>query len=100
MEIPTNPKRWLPQKQTTTFLLGAVSDGLDLRPIAHAPGSLCVSPIKNKIYPWACIFYISYVVIAVFVVVNLLVAVMLNNLETTRDEHLAEADATNRQHNC
>jgi voltage-gated sodium channel len=36
--------------------------------------------------PWAWVFYVSFVLIAVFVVVNLFIAVVLNNLERARHE--------------
>lgn len=47
--------------------------------------------------PWAWVYFVSYVVLAVFVVVNLFIAVVLNNLEDVRAaeraaEH-AEAEA-------
>jgi hypothetical protein len=35
---------------------------------------------------WAWVYYVSFIVIAVFVVVNLFIAVVLNNLEKVRDE--------------
>jgi voltage-gated sodium channel len=37
---------------------------------------------------WA--FYASFIVIAVFVVMNLFIAVVINNLETTRNEDAAD----------
>jgi voltage-gated sodium channel len=43
-----------------------------------------VQATSLKVYPWAWIFYISYVVIAVFVVVNLFIAVVLNNWKTPK----------------
>jgi voltage-gated sodium channel len=42
--------------------------------------------------PWAWVFYASYIVIAVFVVVNLFIAVVINNLEATRKEDAAATD--------
>ena len=42
---------------------------------------------------WAWVFYVSYVVLAVFVVVNLFIAIIINNLEKVKDEQQAEADA-------
>jgi voltage-gated sodium channel len=45
--------------------------------------------------PWAWLYYVSFIVIAVFVVINLFIAVVLNNLEKVRSEMAdAEADAT------
>lgn len=40
--------------------------------------------------PLAWLFFGSYILIAVFVVVNLFIAVILNNLETVKAEHAAE----------
>jgi voltage-gated sodium channel len=37
-----------------------------------------------QVYPWAWVYYTSFVLIAVFVVVNLFIAVVLNNLEEAR----------------
>ena len=42
---------------------------------------------------WAWVFYTSYVVLAVFVVVNLFIAIIIDNLETVKDEQRADADA-------
>jgi len=39
-----------------------------------------------EVTPWAWTFYVSFVLIAVFVVVNLFIAVVLNNLERARHE--------------
>jgi voltage-gated sodium channel len=37
---------------------------------------------------WAWAYYVSFVVLAVFVVVNLFIAIVINNLEAAkRDEH-------------
>jgi voltage-gated sodium channel len=41
--------------------------------------------------PGAWLFFASYVLLAVFVVVNLFIAVVLNNLENVKAEHAAEA---------
>lgn len=40
--------------------------------------------------PLAWLFFGSYILIAVFIVVNLFIAVILNNLETVKAEHAAE----------
>ncbi len=37
-------------------------------------------------HPWAWAFFASFIVIAVFVVINLFIAVVINNLEATRSE--------------
>jgi voltage-gated sodium channel len=44
-------------------------------------------------YPWVWIYFASFVVVGVFIVINLFIAVVLNNLETVRIEQL-EADPT------
>ena len=41
--------------------------------------------------PGAWLYFASYVLLAVFIVVNLFIAVVLNNLETVKAEHAAEA---------
>jgi voltage-gated sodium channel len=41
--------------------------------------------------PMAWLFFGSYVLLAVFIVVNLFIAVILNNLESVKAEHAAEA---------
>ena len=41
--------------------------------------------------PGAWLFFGSYVLVAVFIVVNLFIAVILNNLESVKAEHAAEA---------
>jgi len=39
---------------------------------------------------WAWIYYVSFVVLAVFVVINLFIAIVINNLEAAkRDEHVS-----------
>lgn len=43
-------------------------------------------------HPWAWMFFASFVFLGVFVVVNLFIAVVINNLEAAKAEHLAEAD--------
>lgn len=42
---------------------------------------------------WAWLYYVSYVVVAVFVVVNLFIAVVINNLEDARAAERAEEHA-------
>ena len=38
--------------------------------------------------PWAWVYYVSFIVVAVFVVINLFIAVVINNLEKVRQEEL------------
>lgn len=42
--------------------------------------------------PWAWLYFASFVVVAVFVVINLFIAVVINNLEAAKAEHQAEQD--------
>jgi len=42
--------------------------------------------------PWAWLYFGSFIFVAVFVVVNLFIAVVINNLESVKLEQLAEAD--------
>jgi voltage-gated sodium channel len=44
-------------------------------------------------FPYAWLFFTSFVVIAVFVVVNLFIAVVINNLDTVKKEYAAEGDS-------
>ena len=43
-------------------------------------------------YPWAWIYFSSFVFVAVFVVVNLFIAVVINNLESVKHEQQVDAD--------
>jgi voltage-gated sodium channel len=45
-----------------------------------------IQAVSLKLSPWAWIYYSSFVIIAVFVVVNLFIAVVLNNLDEIREE--------------
>jgi voltage-gated sodium channel len=47
--------------------------------------------------PSAWIFFTSFIVVAVFVVINLFIAVVTNNLQSVKLEHTVEADATHMQ---
>jgi voltage-gated sodium channel len=49
-------------------------------------------------HPWAWIYFASFVFIGVFVVVNLFIAVVINNLETVKLEEQAEADRGRPHH--
>ncbi|MGI9304209.1 MAG: ion transporter [Gammaproteobacteria bacterium] len=44
--------------------------------------------------PWAWIYFVSFVIFGTFVIVNLFIAVVLNNLEEAKAERLAELTAT------
>jgi hypothetical protein len=41
--------------------------------------------------PWAWIFYVSFIVVTVFIVVNLFIAVVINNLDATKAAEAAAA---------
>jgi len=49
-------------------------------------------------FPFAWVYFASFVLVAVFVVVNLFIAVVLNNLESAKIELQAEEDRRNPQH--
>jgi voltage-gated sodium channel len=49
-------------------------------------------------HPWAWIYFSSFVFVAVFVVVNLFIAVVINNLETVKHEQQMDADHVHVQH--
>ena len=49
-------------------------------------------------HPWAWIYFSSFVLVAVFVVVNLFIAVVINNLESVKHEQQVDADRENAQH--
>ena len=49
-------------------------------------------------YPLAWVYFMSFIFIAVFVVVNLFIAVVINNLETAKLEHQAVEDARSPHH--
>lgn len=51
--------------------------------------------IQNAVierHPFSPVFFMSFIIVAVFVVVNLFIAVVLNNLEKARDEQLREEE--------
>lgn len=57
--------------------------------------------VQDKVlgtFPWAWIYFGSFVFIAVFVVVNLFIAVVINNLEAAKLEEQADADRNSPHH--
>jgi voltage-gated sodium channel len=58
-----------------------------------------------EIHPWSWIFFISYVLIASFIVINILIAIIINSMEEVheaerqaeRAKHQAEAEAAERE---
>ena len=49
-------------------------------------------------YPWAWLYFASFVFVAVFVVVNLFIAVVLNNLDSVKLEQQADDDRRHPHH--
>jgi voltage-gated sodium channel len=49
-------------------------------------------------HPWAWVYFTSFVFVAVFVVVNLFIAVVLNNLESVKHEQQMDADRVSTHH--
>jgi voltage-gated sodium channel len=49
-------------------------------------------------HPWAWIYFSSFVFVAVFVVVNLFIAVVINNLESVKHEQQIDADRESAYH--
>ena len=66
---------------------------LTLFEVLTLEGWVELQDIGLRISPWVWLFYGSYVLIAVFIVVNLFIAVVLNNLEAVKEEHRAEEAA-------
>jgi voltage-gated sodium channel len=48
--------------------------------------------------PWAWVFFASFIVVAVFVVINLFIAVVINNLEKAKQEEHLAADVERPEH--
>ena len=49
-------------------------------------------------HPWAWIYFTSFVFVAVFVVVNLFIAVVINNLDSVKHEQQIDADRATAHH--
>ena len=49
-------------------------------------------------YPWAWLYFSSFVLVAVFVVVNLFIAVVINNLESVKHEQQIDSDRGSVHH--
>ena len=49
-------------------------------------------------FPFAWVYFLSFIFVAVFVVVNLFIAVVINNLESAKLEHQAAEDRLNPHH--
>ena len=48
--------------------------------------------------PWAWVYFASFIVVAVFVVINLFIAVVINHLEKAREKEQQIADASSPEH--
>ncbi|HYN05274.1 MAG TPA: ion transporter [Vicinamibacteria bacterium] len=63
--------------------------GLTLFEILTLEGWVDVMDASLAATPWAWVYYVSFVVLAVFVVINLFIAIVINNLETAKVEERA-----------
>jgi voltage-gated sodium channel len=45
-----------------------------------------------RLHPWAWVYFVSYVVVGTFVVINLFVAIIINNLDEAKEERLRELE--------
>ena len=45
------------------------------------------------VYPWAWIYFVSFVVMGTFVVINMFIAIIINNLDEAKADRLRELDA-------
>ena len=50
--------------------------------------------IAMQLSPYSWLFFVSFVVVATFVVINLFIAVVINNLEAAKQERLAHQGET------
>lgn len=66
---------------------------LTLFEIVTLEGWVEIQESALRVTPWAWIYFTSFIVIAVFVVINLFIAVVINNLEAAKKEHRAERSA-------
>jgi voltage-gated sodium channel len=76
----TDPAHWgsLPTAARTLFQILTLEGWLEVEAASRAA------------HPLSWLFYSSYIVVAVFVVTNLFIAVVINNLETVRAEEAAD----------
>lgn len=57
---------------------------LTLFQILTLEGWTDIQKVVMEVYPWAWVYFISFVIIAVFVVINLFIAVVTNNLQSVK----------------
>jgi voltage-gated sodium channel len=60
--------------------------GLTLFEILTLEGWVDLMDASLGATPWAWVYYVSFVVLAVFVVINLFIAIVINNLEAAKAE--------------
>ena len=46
-----------------------------------------------ELYPWAWLYFVSFVVMGTFVVINMFIAIIINNLDEAKAERLRELDS-------
>ena len=66
--------------------------GLTLFEILTLEGWVDLMDASLAATPWAWIYYVSFVVLAVFVVINLFIAIVINNLEAAKRDERGSAD--------
>jgi len=57
---------------------------LTLFQILTLEGWTDIQNVVMEVYPWAWLYFVSFVVIAVFVVINLFITVVTNNLQSVK----------------
>ena len=67
--------------------------GLTLFEILTLEGWVELMNVSLAATPWAWAYYVSFVVLAVFVVINLFIAIVINNLEAAKREQQPGVDA-------
>jgi voltage-gated sodium channel len=65
--------------------------GLTLFEILTLEGWVDLMDASLAATPWAWVYYVSFVVLAVFVVINLFIAIVINNLEAAKGEERERA---------
>ena len=66
--------------------------GLTLFEILTLEGWVDIMDASLGATPWAWVYYMSFVVLAVFVVINLFIAIVINNLEAAKRDERRAAD--------
>jgi len=67
--------------------------GLTLFEILTLEGWVDIMDASLGATPWAWVYYLSFVVLAVFVVINLFIAIVINNLEAAKREESVPAES-------